>query len=159
MSGVAGSSVEARVGGAGVGAARIVLRAEPLAVRCALCDLVGQMTELSLDTEELGTVELVVAEVLNNIAEHAYRGRAAGEIRIDWTAGATGRHLRITDDGDPMPGGRLPAGRAPIGWDHEASVPEGGFGWSLISALARNIVYRRDRGQNVLTFRLAVGIR
>ncbi|GGE45470.1 hypothetical protein GCM10011360_35820 [Primorskyibacter flagellatus] len=157
MGGVAGP--QARMARGGEGAANVLLRAEPMAVRGALQELVCQLETLPLDPEELGTVELVVAEALNNIVEHAYGGQRAGDVRLYWTAGATGLHLRITDDGSPMPDGRLPVGGTPGTWDHLSLVPEGGFGWFLISGLARNIVYRRDRGQNVLTFRLAVGIR
>ena len=134
----------------------LVLQADPLAVRAALSQVVRWLEEQGLGLEEQGTVELVLAEALNNIVEHAYLGRG-GEIQLWWTLGPGGLHVRLADSGQQMPGGTAPLtlGRCP--GDHAALVPEGGFGWFLITGLARNIVYRRERGLNVLTFRLIVG--
>lgn len=43
-----------------------------MAVRKALKELLDGLAPLDLDIEEMGTVELVMAEALNNIVEHAY---------------------------------------------------------------------------------------
>lgn len=43
-----------------------------LAVREALEKFLDRLRPLELDIEEAGTIELVLAEVLNNIVEHAY---------------------------------------------------------------------------------------
>lgn len=142
--------------------AMIELPADPLSVRSALARLVGQLHHLGLEDEELGAVELVAAEALNNVVEHAYPSppddMRPAEITLSWTFGATGLHIKIEDGGDPMPAGKPPLSPHACARDHAALVPEGGFGWFLIQGLAHNIVYRRDRGRNVLTFRMVVGV-
>lgn len=131
--------------------------ANPHSVRQALHTLIGHLNSLRLEDEELGSVELVVAEALNNIVEHAYRGREGGEIQLWWTLGRTGLHVRIADTGRQMPDGWVPLMMSRDAADHAALVPEGGFGWFLIAGLAHNVVYRREKNVNTLTFRMVVG--
>lgn len=135
----------------------LILRADRFAVRDALAIVVDVLRSDQLTEEELGAVELVLAEVLNNVVEHAYRGAEGEEIQLWWTLGRTGLHVRVADRGAEMPGDCPPLFNACDPADHAMNVPEGGFGWFLISGLARNIVYRRERGMNVLTFRIVVG--
>ena len=132
--------------------------ANPHSVRQALHTLIGHLNSLRLEDEELGSVELVVAEALNNIVEHAYRNQPEGRIQLNWQHGETGLIFRIEDAGDPMPDNRVPLRDTKDAQSHAALIPEGGFGWFLIHGLARNVVYRREQGRNVLTFRLAVGL-
>lgn len=147
--------IETRVRGA---APALVLQADPMAVREALHTVIAELETHELDVEELGSVELVLAETLNNIVEHAYGGDPDGEIQLWWTIGSSGLHVRIADTGAPIPDGKAPVtGGAQRAADHAALVPEGGFGWFLISGLAHNIIYRREQGMNVLTFRMVVG--
>ncbi|WP_375174142.1 ATP-binding protein [Pseudooceanicola sp.] len=135
----------------------LVLRADSIAVRQALAQVVAQLADQGLTIEELGSVELVLAEALNNIVEHAYAGEPGGEIQLWWTLSPRGLHVRIADSGREMPDGRMPLNLGKCAADHAAIVPEGGFGWFLIAGLARNIVYRREGGVNILTFRMIVG--
>lgn len=37
-------------------------------------------------------------------------------------------------------------------------MPEGGFGWFIIKDLAKDIVYRRQNGENLLDLRIAVAL-
>lgn len=129
----------------------------PLAVRDALADVMKALAPLSLDVEESGTVELVLAEALNNIVEHAYPSCGpAGRIAIFGDAKPDGLHFRIEDDGLPMPEGHAPTGAlASIDVD-KMDLPEGGFGWFLIRDLSKDVCYERCDAQNVLTFRIAV---
>jgi len=134
----------------------LVLRAEAMAVRDALARVIDQLRGQGLGVEELGSVELVLAEALNNIVEHAY-GDMGGEIQLWWTLGPRGLQVRIADHGAAMPDGKAPLTFGQCAVDHAAIVPEGGFGWFLITGLAHNIVYRRESGINILTFRVIVG--
>lgn len=156
-----GSLIGRRPGGGGAAVRgtppALVLRADTMAVRDALAVLVDQLGSEGMGLEELGAVELVLAETLNNIVEHAYGGHDAGEIQLWWTFGTGSVHFRIADSGAAMPLGKLPLCDSAKAIDHAALVPEGGFGWFLITGLARNIIYRRERGYNVLTFRMVVG--
>ena len=129
------------------------------AVRQALGQVREHLQRFDLDQEEEGTVQLVLAEVLNNIVEHAYPpSEPVGPIVIRAKQKTDGLHLNIRDKGHAMPDGKLPIGEAqPIDVDLP-DLPEGGFGWFLIRDLARDISYRRVAQENLLCLRIAVGI-
>ena len=126
-------------------------------------DVLGQLLEtldpLDLEREERDTVELVLAEVLNNIVEHAYAGSPTqGVIRLTAKMRTNGLHITVLDDGVPMPGGVTPLGMAQdLNVDLD-DLPEGGFGWFLIRDLAKDVHYQRAGGCNQLDLRLAVAL-
>lgn len=129
------------------------------AIRPALARVLRRLKPLGLGAEERETVELVLAEVLNNIVEHGYPDPAApGPIDVCGRQGGDGLWLRIEDQGRAMPGGQLPRGLAQAVDVATAELPEGGFGWALIRDLAKDISYRRRGGVNQLDLRLAVGL-
>ena len=99
----------------------------------------------------LGTVELVWAEALNNIAEHAYAGIEPGIVHID--AAIEGRSVSalIRDRGKPLPGLTVPLAQLPESVGPLDSLPEGGFGWFLINDLCESVAYRRQNGENELS--------
>ncbi|MCA3437658.1 MAG: ATP-binding protein [Rhodobacter sp.] len=137
---------------AGLRQVRLALQSTPLAVRRALSGLFRDDRLGNLPDDQRGTAELLLAEVLNNVVEHAYAG-GVGEIEV--TVARCGRSLmfQITDHGAGMPGQVLPAG---ILADCRAGqdLPEGGFGWHMIRALAKDVDYRRRDSRNELSFRL-----
>ncbi|MFN7053455.1 MAG: ATP-binding protein, partial [Gemmobacter sp.] len=98
-----------------------------------------------------GTAEVVLAEALNNIVEHAYAA-SEGDIEITLTSDKGGLTCRIVDHGRPMPAHRLPDGTLPA--PDPLPPPEGGFGWYLIRTLSRDLEYRHADGRNHLSFRL-----
>ncbi|WP_421905181.1 ATP-binding protein [Mameliella sp.] len=101
--------------------------------------------------------ELVVAEVLNNIVEHAYKDRAGGDILLRLVFAADRLSVESTDFGLPMPSGTPPSG-APADLDVPVEdLPEGGFGWFLIRSLSENLDYRHDGDSNRL--RLSIPLR
>jgi serine/threonine-protein kinase RsbW len=130
-----------------------------LAVREALAKFLDAIRPLNLAKAETGTIELVLAEVLNNIVEHAYPdAQASGPIDIHCAQQRDGLIIRIRDRGARMPDGQLPLGALkPIDVDLE-EMPEGGFGWFLIQHLAKDVSYARVGGENHLRMRLAVGL-
>jgi len=128
--------------------------AEPFAVRDALRSAVARFAR-QLSEEEAGTLELVLAEALNNIAEHAYVGTGARPIRLEIRRTPGALHCVIDDRGRPMPGLVLPTGRI----EHVAAaavddLPEGGWGWALIRTLTSELSYRREGRRNRLRFSL-----
>jgi serine/threonine-protein kinase RsbW len=130
---------------------RFVLAADPVAIREGLqglfaLDLLKPLTEESRDA-----AEIVLAEVLNNVVEHAY-SQYPGKIEVWVMRREDFLFIRMEDDGLPMPGGDLPGGRM-IKVD---DLPEGGFGWFLIRNLSHELTYQRDGKHNILS--LCIGV-
>ncbi len=128
-------------------------------VRLAIERAMTTLGPLNLDQEELSAIEIVLAEALNNVVEHAYRPDEAGQIKLVLRHGRAGLLIEIRDSGRPMPNGRTPLGEHPSARPDGETLPEGGFGWFLIRELARDLVYDRENGENFLIFRMAVGAR
>lgn len=135
---------------------RVVISSNPMAVREALCALFDRLMMGQVEEDTRDTAQLVLAEALNNIVEHAYAA-APGEIEVTLEVSATGLTCNIVDQGSPMPGGTLPAGHLPEA-RHGAvlleDLPEGGFGWHLIRTLSQDLTYRRVGSENMLSFRV-----
>ncbi len=134
-----------------------VIRSTNDEVRQLLCDLNVCLKALSLTAEEVGTIEIVLAEALNNIVEHAYRDKE-GSISIRLTPAKNGLMVRLEDHGSPLPNGEMPLGRTFVAGTAFEDLPEGGFGWFLIREIARDLTYERVDNKNLLTFRFAVGV-
>lgn len=128
------------------------------AARTALAELLKGLAPLNLTVDDAGTVELVMAEALNNVVEHAYpAGDSPGPIKVSCEHAADGLHLLVVDRGRTMPDGQIPTG-ATVDLNVDfLDMPEGGFGWFLIKDLADDIRYERVDWENRLMFRLAVG--
>lgn len=132
----------------------VTLDSSPLSVRAALVELRSGLSHLSLEPDAGGAIELVLAEVLNNICEHAYQNAPGGRIELSvWVEGEM-LVFQTADHGAPMPCGRLPEGRSVSLNRHLQELPEGGFGWNLIRQLAADLTYCRAEGRNRLTFRM-----
>ncbi|MDW3224049.1 MAG: ATP-binding protein [Paracoccaceae bacterium] len=135
------------------------IKSNAMAVREVLSQFAQALSPLDLDKEEAGTVELVLAEALNNIVEHAYSTQNTGaRIKVSCTHHADGLHLQISDQGEEMSIVTLTERtRAPFDLTLD-ELPEGGFGWFLIQDLAKDILYQRVDQENHLSMRLAVGL-
>ena len=130
---------------------RLVIASDQLAVRQALAQLLSAPL-LGQHTDDLrGRAEIVLAEVLNNIVDHAYAD-CAGEITLELSEEPAGIACRICDNGSAMPGLVLPEGQL-AAHDPDA-LPEGGFGWFLIRTLTQDLCYARQGRINELRFRL-----
>lgn len=127
--------------------------AEPLAVRAALHEALTTLAG-SITTEDSDTLQIVLAEVFNNIVEHSYANTGAGEIRLSIIPQPSGLLCAVTDCGPKLPAPCLRhfAGMAPR--PRPADLPEGGFGWFLIRELVEDLTYHRTDGRNLLIFRL-----
>ena len=135
-------------------AAEFCFASTPMAVRDALRDILGHPLMAQLPQDARGTVELVLAEALNNIVEHAY-DRDDGPIGLRLQRQPNRLLCHVCDAGAPMPNRQLPQGSAqPIGAN--TVLAEGGYGWFLIRALAENLVYRRIEARNHLSFQLNI---
>lgn len=135
----------------------LFFQAEASAVRRALETAMAVLRDLPLAADRVGAVEIVLAEVLNNVVEHAYAERGQGLVELEVLREATALSFRIGDDGREMPQGMVPPGAAHDLDVRDSDLPEGGFGWFLIHELTEDLVYRRLGPRNVLTFRIVIG--
>lgn len=119
-------------------------------VRHVLAQTRMRLFERGVDMDSLGTVELVLCEVLNNVVEHAYASCASGPVWLRCRHEARGLRILLADEGVPMPHKRLPTGAPPDTGVCCEELPEGGFGWYLVRELSRDLSYRRAGGRNRL---------
>lgn len=133
-----------------------VIEAHPLAVRRTLMEL-SQRFSGTIDNERLARLELALAEILNNIVEHAYDGRAPGLVHLSVVPTEEGLSCAVADDGNSLPADCLGPRRNPTpAWVQPPvmSLPEGGFGWILIQGLTQDLCYYRENDRNFLAFYL-----
>ena len=131
-----------------------VLDSNPDAISAGLQEMFSCDLLLRLSDDSRGTVEIVLAEALNNVVEHAYADYP-GRIEIGITPGEGFVFVQLVDAGLPMPEGELPGGK--LGKTTEIrDLPEGGFGWFLIRSLSQDLTYMRDGHLNVLSFCVGV---
>lgn len=133
---------------------KIVLRqafpATPMATRRALRGLRAALERVAVAPELMGRVELVIAEVLNNVAEHAGAGLTIPVVCLVTELCGGGVRVTVSDSGRSMTGGTPPAGTLPERNVPRENLPEGGFGWYLIRAQADAVGYSREDGKNNL---------
>ncbi|MBN8631702.1 MAG: ATP-binding protein [Rhodobacterales bacterium] len=133
----------------------------PVTVRDNLARMLTMPPLSDLPKEARGVAELVLAEVLNNVAEHAYANET-GLVTVTLRRVAGGVACHIVDQGAAMPNGKLPDGKLPAihlpsGPDQALdTLPEGGFGWHLIRSLTEDLTYSYAGGANRLCFLLPV---
>ena len=130
---------------------RLHLPASRAAVRRALRDVGTHLGRIGLDENLRAAAELVLAEALNNVVEHAYCD-AGGDIALDLDLTEGGLAVTVRDRGRSLPGGRLPPGGLPDLGDTRDALPEGGFGWFLIRRLSRELSYENGPAGNRLRF-------
>ena len=92
----------------------------------------------------------MLAEVFNNIVEHAYAGHASRPVTVRVESRKCGVRALIIDQGTPMPKGVLPERRLPDTDVPRLALPEGGFGWHLIHAETNALAYHRNKDENHL---------
>ena len=129
-----------------------------MSVRQALIRLLAQLARHVPDQDDLGRVEIVVAEALNNVVEHAYCSAGMGPVDLRCRFGCGRLFVTIGDEGVPVPQAILvpEVVQAPLPLPEE--LPEGGWGWMLIRELTENLSYHRVGGRNELTLEMLVSI-
>ena len=120
--------------------------------RVVLAEVCARLAAAGLDEDSIGTVELVLAEVLNNIAEHAY-GEGGGPVALGLDLPGDAVVCEVVDQGRPMPLGTVPAPGLPL-IDPPEHLPEGGFGWHIVRCLVSNLDYERGADGNRLHLRV-----
>ena len=126
-------------------------------VRDAIAAANESLAPLNLDQEDHHSVQLVLAEALNNVVEHAYQPGNPGDVTLILRHGRAGLLVEVRDRGRAMPNGRPPNTDGPSASGTRDALPEGGFGWFLIREIARDLIYDRRDGENFLIFRMKIG--
>ncbi|MGB3314090.1 MAG: ATP-binding protein [Albidovulum sp.] len=137
---------------------RHLFQAEPAAVRDALRRAVARFAR-QITIEDAGTLELTLAEALNNVVEHGYARLEPGPVDLRIVKSDEALECRIVDAGVPMPGLTLPDIPMQEIPDEIEALPEGGWGWALIRELTTNLAYQRENERNILTFHVPVSHR
>lgn len=135
----------------------LIFDGDAASVRGGLMDLFSIPLLDGLSDDSRGAVEIVLAEVMNNIAEHAYAS-FPGKIQAWITAHEGFVFVRLVDSGLPMPDGELPGGKLNEATEIQ-DLPEGGFGWFLIRSLTQDLTYLREGDRNTLSFCMGVDYR
>ena len=117
----------------------------------------GLLREAGASDDDLTAIELALAEVLNNVVEHAYEGSDTGKMDLKIDVGGPDIFFRVLDSGNPMPKGRLPLGNSADTSLPDFEQEEGGYGLFMIRQLARKLRYSRLGEQNQLSFRITLG--
>jgi len=124
--------------------------ASDTAVRSALSDIRAWLWSRDLPDSVCGDVEIAMAEVLNNVVEHACADHPGARFTVTLSVSDTSLDVVVTDPGKPLPGLSLPPGEAPDQNRPRAHLPEGGFGWFLIRRLTTSLSYERTAKGNRL---------
>lgn len=128
-------------------------RPEPCDVRRALNVLMSECDAMLPPNcaEVAGNLQIVLAEALNNVAEHAFDGLEPSEASV--AIALRGDHLRVVlrDTGHPLPQRLLQPPPPPNLAGETDVLPEGGFGWALIHQLTSRLEYSRTDRENRLS--------
>lgn len=149
-----GGATPVASGPLGYDAVTFVYEATEDGVRCVLRDIRSGLAGMGLGEDFCGTAEIVLAEALNNVAEHAYPGDTSAEARVAVCLTPQGCEFDLIDKGRPMPGLSLPVGQLPPMDGPRNTLPEGGFGWFMIHTLSDRLTYDRRDGTNHVHIRL-----
>lgn len=120
--------------------------------RATLQALMLALGQAGVGGEDSSNAELILAEALNNVVEHAYAS-GSGPVELTVCLQRNGMACTISDHGRPMPSGVVPSPELPVIAPPD-DLPEGGFGWHIIRCLTTELAYRRERDRNSLMMRL-----
>ena len=118
----------------------ITLPSGPGAARDVLSALGDFLTAAASCDDMRSTIDIVLAEALNNVIEHAYPD-GTGPIYLRAQLSTSRLEVLIRDRGIPLPDHLILPDEA--GGPDPADLPEGGFGWHLIRTLADGLGHAR----------------
>ena len=117
-------------------------------VRYVVQDLCAQLSTCAIATDAIANVELVLAEVLNNITEHGCsKTHKSNQYCVRWRQTKMHLFVQIEDQAPPLPLALVH--NEPVPAD-PFSLPEGGFGWGLIHMVSDQLRYKRRDNRNYL---------
>lgn len=105
---------------------------------------------VGLTSEDMDKLDLVLEEILVNIARYAYEG-GVGDVEVGYSTQGDGLLVEVTDRGRSY--NPLEAAPAPDLTLGLADRPIGGLGVLLVKQIVSSLSYRRQDGQNMVSFR------
>lgn len=123
---------------------------QALAIRRFLKTLQSWLRTHHIGATRCHDIELALAEVLNNIREHALISCPNTEITVQCRKTPVMLSVVVKDFGPPMPDETPPKGLPPPVLAQCPDLPEGGFGWMLVNELATKVRYNRQADCNQL---------
>lgn len=105
--------------------------------------------ETSNTQHDLGEVELVLAEVLNNIAEHGGIESLNHPISLKWHT-SDRLCINVIDASQCIPKGTITNAQMPNLDTEIDELPEGGFGWALVDIICSKVHSKRRGSFNTL---------
>jgi len=111
------------------------------------CALAGTRFDTIRDS-----VQIALAEVLNNVVEHGYRNMPMGSVALHVTSQNETLSIDVTDWGHAYPDHSLPDGLSP----EPEHLSEGGYGWFLVQTLMNRVTYERRARANHLSLCIAL---
>jgi anti-sigma regulatory factor (Ser/Thr protein kinase) len=108
--------------------------------------------EAALGEDEMGRLDLILEEILVNVFNYAYAEAESGTATVEYRVeGPAALLVRVRDGGTAY--NPLDRPDPDLTLDIE-SRPIGGLGVYLVRTLANSVEYRREDGENVLSFRV-----
>jgi anti-sigma regulatory factor (Ser/Thr protein kinase) len=132
---------------------RLTLPAQITSVR-PFCEFARRTAEAAAFTaEELNRLDLIIEEIMVNIAWYAYDPPKTGNAELACAVeGPRKLRLEISDEGRAF----NPLASDPPDFSRGlADRPVGGLGIFLVKSIAESIVYQRDGNRNLLAFTFA----
>lgn len=126
---------------------------KPEDIRYTLQDLDKYLRKCSIPCERVEDLNLVLAEVMTNIARHSYP-QQSGVIDVKLVRTEEALECHIMDCGVTFDPSRL-------GWSapDPGEFHEGGYGWYIIRNLTHRIRYERLGDRNLLYFSISLKTR
>lgn len=105
--------------------------------------------EYNVHEDKIREIELSIAEALNNIIKHSYKGNEENKIDIFMSLEDGKFCIKLTDFGEP----RKNVGKPVLEFDPTDidSLPEGGMGLFIIEQLMDENFYTADGNKNIFT--------
>lgn len=115
-----------------------------------LLDEISQwLIRKDVQKDKITNVQIVFAEVLNNIIEHGFAGENSGIIDVEIEVSGDTIVIQVNDNGMKYTPPEVTQTPLQDNCDID-SLPEGGFGWFLIREITSSFEFHRDGDRNCL---------